>query len=390
MTTIVHAPKPRVAAARWAISTVFFSNGAGIGLWAAHIPLVQARLQLDERLLGWVLLAVAGAAMIAMPVAGAIASRFGTRGATAFVALAFAAAMPLPIMAPTTVALFAAALLFGAGNGALDVVMNAHASEVEAARGKPTMSSFHGFFSVGGLAGAALGGVLIASGLGDGRGAALAAAAIILALIPATARLLPGAGVVDVGGHFGWPHRAALALGVLALLCMAVEGAVADWSALLLVRNAGSSAASAASGYSAFSVAMALCRFAGDALILRFGPRRVMLAGGIMIAAGLLSAVVIRHPLGAAAGFALVGIGAANVVPVIFSAAARVPGLTAGAGVATVATIGYTGLLLGPPVIGGIASLTSLAVALGLLSLAGGFIAAGAKTVERKGRSAGR
>lgn len=390
MTTIAHAPKPRVAAARWAISTIFFTNGVGIGLWAAHIPVVQARLQLDERLLGWVLLAIAGAAMTSMPLAGALTSRFGTRGVTAFVALAFAATMPFPIMAPTILALFAAAVAFGALNGALDVVMNAHASEVETARGKPTMSSFHGFFSTGGLAGAALGGVLIASGLGDGRGAALAAGAALLALIPATARLLPASAVAENTAHFSLPRRAALALGLLALLCMAVEGAVADWSALLLVEHARSSVASAALGYSAFSIAMALCRFAGDALILRFGPRRVMVAGGILIAAGLLSAVTIPYAFAAAAGFALVGIGAANVVPVIFSAAARVPGLSAGAGVATVATIGYTGFLLGPPVIGGIASVTNLAFALGLLSLAGGFIAAGAKAVERKGRSAGR
>lgn len=374
--------RPGLEAARWSIAAVFFINGAGIGLWAAHIPIVQARLDLDEQLLGWVLLAIAGAAMTSMPLAGAVAGRFGTRGVTAFLALAFAIATPLPILAPTTTALFAAALAFGACNGALDVVMNAHASEVEIARGRPTMSSLHGFFSVGGLAGAALGGGLISAGWGDGGGAAIAAGAGVLALLPAIRSLLPGSGVAAHAGHFGWPRRAALALGLLALLCMAVEGAVADWSALLLTQHAGASAAFAAIGYAAFSIAMAVCRFAGDALIVRFGARRVMAAGGLWIAIGLLAAVIIPHPLAAAAGFALVGLGAANVVPVIFAAAARVPDLSGGAGVATAATIGYTGFLLGPPLIGAIASVTGLAAALGMLSLAGVCIAFGARAVS--------
>jgi MFS family permease len=381
MTAAIPNDSPRLAAARWAISTVFFVNGAGIGLWAAHIPVVQARLALDEKLLGWVLLAIAGAAMTAMPIAGALAGRFGTRNATTFLAFAFAVIMPLPIAAPSLMALFAAALAFGASNGALDVIMNAHASEVETARGKPTMSSFHGFFSTGGLAGAALGGALIGNGWGSGSGAALAAVAALLVLLPATARLLPASGATVHAGHFGLPRHAALLLGLLALLCMAVEGAVADWSGLLLTEHAGASAAFAAIGYSAFSIAMAACRFAGDALIIRFGARLVMAAGGLCIAIGLLAAAMLPYPLAAASGFALVGLGAANVVPVIFGAAARVSGLSAGAGVATAATIGYTGFLLGPPLIGGIASVTSLAVALGLLSLTGLCIVAGARFV---------
>lgn len=382
MTTAIPNDVARLAAARWAISTVFFVNGAGIGLWAAHIPVVQARLALDEKLLGWVLLAIAGAAMVAMPIAGALAGRFGTRNAVTVLAFAFAIIMPLPIATPSLAALFAAALAFGACNGSLDVIMNAHASEVETARGKPTMSSFHGFFSTGGLIGAALGGALIGNGWGDGSGAALAGLAALLVLLPATARLLPASGATVHAGHFGLPRRAALLLGVLALLCMAVEGAVADWSGLLLTEHAGASAAFAAIGYSAFSIAMAACRFAGDALIIRFGARMVMAAGGLCIAIGLLAAAMLPYPLAAAAGFALVGLGAANVVPVIFGAAARVPGLSAGAGVATAGTIGYTGFLLGPPLIGGIASITGLAVALGVLSLTGVCIVAGARIVD--------
>jgi MFS family permease len=369
--------------ARWAVSTVFFINGAGVGLWAAHIPLVAGRFGLAEDFMGLVLLCLGLGAMAAMPLSGWACSRFGTRTVTRALAFAFAAAIPLPILAPSVPALFAGALAFGASNGALDVAMNAQASEIETARGRSTMASFHGFFSVGGLAGAALGGVIIAAGFGDGRGAAMAAVLIVLLLAAAAARLFAAPRSEAQAAHFERPHRAALSLGLLAFISMIVEGAVADWSALLLTEHAGATPAIGAAGYAAFSIAMAGCRFAGDSLIGAFGPRRLMVMGGISIAAGLAAAAAFSVPLPAAAGFALVGIGAANVVPVIFAAAGRIPGLPPGAGIAAVATVGYTGFLIGPPVIGWIASVIGLPAAHGLLALAGLLIAAFARAVGR-------
>ena len=372
----------QVGAARRALSAIFLSNGLGIGLWAVHIPLVQQRLALDARSLGWVLLTIAAAAMIAMPLSGAAAVRLGSRRITAALAIAFAFAIPLPIVAPSTVTLYIAALVFGACNGALDVSMNAHASEVEAARGQPTMSSFHGFFSLGGLVGAGLGGSAIHFDLGGGSGATIVAASSAAMLIFAIKHLLPTSAEHHESAHFGWPRKPALLLGLLALLCMAVEAAVADWSALLLTTNSNASAATAAWGYAAFSITMALCRFAGDGIVRRIGRSRLVLAGGLSITAGLSLAVIAQTPAFAAMGFALVGLGAANVIPVIFAAAARVPGVAAGAGVATAATIGYAGFLLGPPVIGWIASSIGIAGALGILSIAGIWIAFGADLAE--------
>lgn len=371
-----------VRAARAAISCVFLLNGFGVGLWAVHIPAVQARLGLDEQTLGFALLTIAAGAMLSMPIAGAAASKLGTRRITIFSALAFLLATPILIAVPTMFALFLAAVLFGACNGTLDVAMNAHASDVERARGRPTMSSFHGFFSLGGLLGAGSAGLMLEMNLGDGRGALAVAGMSVLLLLAAARHLLPDGETSPEGGHFGWPKRPAVMLGLLALLCMAVEGAVADWSALLMTSHAGASATTAALGYSAFSVTMALCRFAGDGLVSRIGPQRMVLIGGLSIAAGLLLAVSAPLPLLSAAGFALVGIGAANVVPVIFAAAGRVPGVSASAGVATAATIGYAGFLLGPPVIGWMAAAIGLAGALGLLSAAGVLIAIGARTVQ--------
>jgi MFS family permease len=374
------APVAGLNAARWSVSTIFLLNGAGIGVWAAHVPLVQARAGIDTGVLGFLLLTIAGGAISAMPLSGWMAGRWGTRAVVIGSAFLFALTSAVLMNVGGLVPLFLAAYAFGASNGVLDVAMNANASEVEAARGIPTMSSFHGFFSLGGLIGAALGGLLIGAGLGDGRGALMISVAIAIVVALCAWRLL-AVPPAPHASHFALPRGPALFLGLLGLLCFAVEGALVDWSALLLTERTRVDAASAAFGYSAFSVAMAACRFAGDRLVLRFGPLRVMVAGGLGMFAGLMVAVVSTHFMLSALGFALIGLSAANVVPLIFAAAARMPGMSAGGGLATVATLGYAGLLMAPPLIGSIAAHTNIAVALGVLSLSGIVIAANSRRV---------
>jgi len=378
-----------VRRARYAISTVFLLNGAGIGAWAVHVPTVQARAGFDTATLGLLLLTIAGGAMAAMPLCGALIARYGSRRLTLASGLLFPLMMAALIAAPTPALLFVLAFCFGAANGTLDVAMNANATEVEKARGVPTMSSFHGFFSLGGLFGAALGGLMLKLGMGNGGGAALLAAAIVLALLLVARSVLivaptPG----EHGPGMRLPRGPSLYLGLLALLCMAVEGALVDWSALVLREQTGASAAQAALGFSLFSITMAACRFAGDGLVLRFGARGVMVAGGLAMAAGVLLAVVTDNYVVSALGFGLVGLGAANVVPVIFTAAARTPGMAPGVGLATAATVGYSGLLLGPPVIGWIAAHAGLAVGVGSLAIAGAVIAASANIVRGSGSEA--
>jgi MFS family permease len=382
---IVDAGVPQgkgLAAARWAVSLIFLLNGAGIGLWAAHVPLVQARAGIDTATLGLLLLTIAGGAVSAMPLSGALAGRWGTRATTVASALLFALTSALLMNVDGVLPLFLAAYAFGASNGVLDVAMNANASEVEAARGIPTMSSFHGFFSLGGLIGAALGGLLIGAGLGDGRGALIASVVTAIVIVVCAPRLLKVAPAPHAS-HFALPRGPALFLGLLAMLCFAVEGALVDWSALLLKERARVDAATAAFGYSAFSVAMAACRFAGDRLVLRFGAARVMTVGGLGMFCGLMLAVLATHFALSALGLALIGLSAANVVPLIFAAAARTPGMSAGGGLATVATLGYAGLLMAPPIIGSIAAHSNIAVALGLLSVSGLVIALNARVVRR-------
>ncbi|WP_229421303.1 MFS transporter [Telluria antibiotica] len=378
------APATGLNAARWSVSTIFLLNGAGIGVWAAHVPLVQARAGIDTGVLGFLLLTIAGGAISAMPLSGWMAGRWGTRAVVIGAGLLFALTSALLMNLGGLVPLFLAAYAFGASNGVLDVAMNANASEVEAARGIPTMSSFHGFYSLGGLIGAALGGVLIGAGFGDGSGALMVSVAIA-AVVAVCARRLLAVAPAPHASHFALPRGPALFLGLLGLLCFAVEGALVDWSALLLTERTRVDAATAAFGYSAFSVAMAACRFAGDRLVLRFGALRVMVTGGVGMFAGLMLAVVSTHFLLSALGFALIGLSAANVVPLIFAAAARMPGMSAGGGLATVATLGYAGLLMAPPLIGSIAAHTNIAVALGILSVSGIVIAANARIVKRHG-----
>jgi MFS family permease len=359
--------RPRVA-----VSTAFFLLGLGSGVWAVHIPLVQARLGIAPSILGFALFAMAIGAVLAMPLTGWAIGRLGSRRPTAFLTIAFTVITPLPTMAPGVWSLFAATWLFGFAMGGLDVAMNVQAAEIEAARRRPTMSSFHGFFSVGGLAGALIGAVLIAAGWGNGEGAAALAALLLGSAILSATNLFPSARPVAPGSpRFSLPDRAVLALCILAFLCFAIEGAVTDWSALFLTSVKGATPAAAAGGFALFSLAMAACRLAGDAVVARLGGRTILIGGGLLIAAGLVVALASPWPLVGALGFGILGIGAANVVPVLFSRAARTPGVDPSIGVAAVATLGYSGFLVMPPILGLVADARDLSASLGLVFLMG-------------------
>jgi hypothetical protein len=361
---------------RAAVSTAFFLLGLGGGIWAVHIPLVQARLGIEPSILGFALFTMAVGAMLAMPSTGWAIGRLGSRLPTAALTIAFTLATPLPVLSGSVGALFAATFLFGFTMGGLDVAMNVQASEVEAARRRPTMSSFHGFYSLGGLSGAAIGAALIAAGFGNGEGAAAIAVFLLVPAILSARNLLPTRRLGDSGPRFSLPSRAVLGLCIIAFLCFALEGTVADWSALFLTTVKSASPATAAAGFALFSLAMALCRLTGDAAVARLGSRTVVIGGGILSAAGMGIALASPWPLVGAIGFGLVGIGAANIVPVLFSRAARTPGVEPSVGVAAVATLGYSGFLATPPVLGLVADAYGLSTSLGAVLLMGLLIAA--------------
>ena len=378
--------------ARWVISAVFLANGMGYGLWAAHMPVLRDALSLGEAALSLILMLVAVGALLGMPVAGWLGGRIGTHRATRLFLPAALGSVVLPILlavflpesVPRLTVVAISAILFGIGNGALDVAMNAQASTVEKTLGYPMLSSCHGFFSLGGLLGSGLGGGLILIDFGRGDGMAAVLLLLFVLLVWPARFLLPTAAEAEDKKRFPFTG-AVVALGALAFGCFMVEGAVADWSALLLTTTLppGASVGWAAAGYTAYSLAMATCRFAGDRIVGRFGPVRTLAVSGLAISVGLLIAVTAPVlPLGAA-GFVLVGLGAANVVPVLFRASANLPGISPSAGVAAAATLGYAGFLLGPPLIGWGAAQSSLNIALGVLAIMGLALLAGRRLVMR-------
>ena len=342
-----------------------------------HIPAVKARHGATDTELGFVLLAMAAGAVVALPLAGPLVVRFGSRAMTSAAALAFCLAMPLPVLSPSLPLTAAALAVLGACNGLLDVAMNAQAAAVERGLGRAVMSSFHALFSVGGLAGALLAGGAMLAGAGEAPhvvGAALLALAVVIAALPA---LLPSTrDRTPAAPALVWPPRALLVLGGLAFLGLLAEGAMADWSAVYLRDVVGTGPSVAATGFAAFSLAMAAGRFAGDALVNRFGAAAVVSVSGAVAAGGLGAALLVGGALSGVAGMALVGRGIANIVPVLFAAAARTPGIAPGRALAAVATTGYLGFLAGPPLIGALAGVAGLPAGLALVSVACALVAA--------------
>jgi len=356
--------------ARWAVAAVFFVNGGIIGSWAAHIPLVAERLALGHGVLGVALLMMAIGAMLAMPLSGAAIARFGSAALTRVSTLVFAAALPLPVLAPNFGLLAAALLLFGAANGIMDVAMNAHGVAVERRLSRPVMSSYHGMFSLGGLVGAGLAALVLPMTTATVHATAATAVGLALAAL-AVPHLLPAS--VDVrneGPAFALPNKASLALGALTFLAMVSEGAILDWSALHLEGSLELSPELAAVGFAAFSATMAAGRFSGDWMRSHFGPVALVRGSAMLAAAGLAVALTVPSATVAVLGFAVVGLGMANLVPVLYGAAGALPGQSSGSGIAAVATMGYSGFLAGPPLIGFVAEATGLAAALGLVVLA--------------------
>jgi hypothetical protein len=284
-------------------------------------------------------------------------------------ALVYPPLLLLPLGAPGPVTLAAALVVFGAANGAMDVSMNAHGVAVERTLGRPIMSSLHACWSFGGLAGA--GAVAAAVALGaDPRVEGAAAALSLWFAVMLVTRGLGGASVHGEPGTAGFalPSRAVLLIGALCFLVMTTEGAVADWAGIYLTGETGASRAMSATGFAGFSLGMALARLAGDGLVERFSRRLVLVGGAALAAVSLATLLLAGHAGVAVVGFVLVGIGVANAVPLLFSAAGRVP--PAGPSLAAVFTIGYLGFIAGPPVIGVLADVLTLQAALALVCAA--------------------
>jgi MFS family permease len=375
---------PELRRARLATATLFFANGCGLGNWLPHIPDVKIWHGLSDGVLGLALLAIAGGAVTSLPVAGALTARYGSQPTSRAAALLFCAVLPLPLLAPSFPLLLTAFVLFGIGIGALDVAMNAHAVLVEERYGRPIMSSFHGLFSLGGLVGAALAGGAMQVGLPPAPHLVIAVAVLGAGVLAAWPQLLPTAPAPAGGPLFVLPRGRLAVLGAVALIAFMAEGAMGDWSAIYIRMDLGASPATAAWGFAAFSLTMAIGRFSGDRLVARFSPAAILVAGAVIGAATLGAALLAGHPAAAVIGFAGMGLGLANIAPIVFSAAGRLPELAPGIGIAAVSTAGYCGFLAGPPLIGLIAEASGLPAGLGLVAVAVGFMILGVGALQRQ------
>lgn len=346
---------------------VFFIAGIGMAAWAPLVPFAKARAQIDDGMLGLLLLCLGAGSIVAMPLAGALSARLGCRTVITASSILLAVALPFLATLSNLPGLMISLLAFGAGVGSLDVSMNVQAVIVERASGKTMMSGFHGMFSLGGIVGAA--GVTLLLGLGVSPLLAVVGVLIliVLAILASVRTLLPYGSSSD-GPLFAVPHGIVLLIGIVCFIVFLTEGAMLDWSAVFLISHHGMAPAQAGLGYAAFACTMTLGRLTGDAIVHRLGGPRVVLLGGICAAIGIGVTLYPAWP-SALVGYALVGVGCSNIVPVMFSAVGRQKVMPENVAIPAITTLGYAGILAGPAAIGFISHLSSLSVAFALITL---------------------
>ncbi len=350
--------------ARAAVAAAFVANGVIFGSWAARIPAIKEQAGLDSVHLGFALFAAAIGAILAMSAAGALAGRVGTHTMTSAMLLGCAALVPLLAIAPSFVALFAILLAFGAFQGSMDVCMNANGLAVEQVGHRPILSRLHAAWSIGSFSGAFVTAVAIQVGISLFD--QFLALSVVLAV---TAFVLARTMLPDVrrgeGPSFRLPPRRIVALGLLAFAGLMAEGSAGDWGGVFVKDSLAGTAEEAAIALAAFAAAMATARLFGDHLAARWGAARVVSWGGALAAVGLGGAIAVGNPIAAIVGLAFMGMGLAAIVPTVFRAGGSQPGISSAVGIAAVSTMGYAGGLAGPPLIGSVAGITGLRVALG-------------------------
>ncbi|GAB4350396.1 MAG: MFS transporter [Oricola sp.] len=362
-----------VSSARWAVSAAFFANGFVVGHWAPKIPVLAARLEIGESVLGALVIMFGIGALVALLAGAVLTTRFGSDRVVRWTSFLLVPGL-LFVSLSSNIATTALSMLWlGVFMGAMDGAMNANAVSVEKARGRAIMSSCHGFWSLGGLTGAPLGGLMLAR-FGD-MGHSIGVL-VMTGILVATAQFfyfrdarMPA--LEDRPAEPGRSPKRLLALlpggfgiyllGLCALLAFVPEGSILDWSALYLAKVHNAPVAIAGYAFAAFSGTMALMRFAGDGLRDRFGDGRTFFVSALVAAAGFAVAGLSATLDAVLAGFLVCGLGLANMVPIVFSAAGRFPGIEPAIGIGIVTAFGYSGALTAPAILGFIAEHTGLA-----------------------------
>ncbi len=347
----------------------FFISGFASASWAPLVPVLRERLFIEEDLLGILLLCIGIGSLATMPIAGILATKFGCRkvitGAsilTAFLLLIICKVqnywMAIPIV-----------LIFGGLIGCIDVTMNIQAVIVEKAVQHQIMSGMHAMYSVGGFIGAGLFGVWVGVLNWSPFQSTLISVAIILSIIFKFSKHLISGGGKKSGKLLAIPRGIIFFMGLVALISYLIEGAVMDWGGVLLTINKGFDISMAGTGFAMFSAAMLLIRFVGDSLVEKIGAKIVVLVGCVFSFAGFMIVIFSSAKIILFAGFFLIGLGCANVVPIFFSLIGKQKIMPVNLAIPAVSTLGYSGILIGPALIGFIAKATSLYFSFGLLAI---------------------
>jgi predicted MFS family arabinose efflux permease len=347
----------------------FIANGLAFASWAPIIPFAKANTGVDEAALGLLLLCLGIGSVISMPITGWLCARHGTRPMILISALIMACALPFLAYLVEYWALAITLLIFGAAIGTLDVAMNIHAAEVEKRSERALMSGFHGMFSVGAICGAGFVTLMISYGVAPLIATLCVTGSVIIAILWVQSHYLITKS--DAPEPFRPPSGIVKWLALLAGIAFLIEGAIMDWGALLMIERAIFSMEQAALGYIAFSITMVIGRLSGDYVVPRIGRRAILLGGGTLVVLGLIAITTLPSPTLNLIGFAVIGLGAANLVPVVFSAAGQQSDMDPNMAVASVTFVGYAGILLGPAIIGFGAQYTSLPLAMASLALLG-------------------
>ncbi|RTG25934.1 MFS transporter [Serratia marcescens] len=362
----------------------FFVAGLGMAAWAPLVPFAKARIGIDDGSLGLLLLCIGAGSMLAMPLTGFLTGKLGCRAVILMAGLGLCIDLPLLALMDSLGGMAAALLLFGAAIGMIDVAMNVQAVIVERASGKAMMSGFHGFFSIGGIAGAGGVSLLLLAGLAPAQAIGLIALLIAILLLIVAGDLLAHGGIGEQrrgGARWALAHGKILFIALLCFFVFLTEGAMLDWSALFLHAERGVAKSQAGIGFTLYAVAVACGRLYGDRLIGAVGRFRTLLLGSLCAAAGVLLTVTVPLASAAFGGLMLAGLGIANIVPILFNAVGNQKQVPPGQAFPAVTLVGYLGLLTGPALIGFIANYTSLALAFGCTLLCLLLVSISAKAV---------
>ena len=357
---------------RIAVKISFFTNGFILANWVSRLPRIQELYSADNGTIGLVLLGLSIGAVTIMPFAGWAIIKNGSRKITLVALIMYCIIVPLiPYMGyiPALIGLY---FFMGLFTGVLDVAMNAQAVMIEQQYKKPIMTSFHAFFSIGMALGAWCGALFAELNVELVLHFSTIVLFSLIGVAWASRNLIydkPDPSLKHDGPLFRLPNRALVSIGIITFCCMLGEGAMSEWSVNFMENVALSAKTTAPIALSAFATAMTIGRLLGDRMRTHFGDPKMIMAGGALATVGLLAALIIATPMVSIAGFFLVGLGLSTIVPIAYSISGHTKDLPPGVGLAMVTTVGYSGFLIGPPVIGFIADWQTLRIALAVVAV---------------------